>query len=492
MTRDAPLEPLAPTPLSPEDLTFWYADQPRQRTTMAMLMLLDRRPDPKRLRAAAARAVEAVPRLRQRIVDAPFDLALPRWEEDSTFDLDFHVRRYALAGGDADENESERLFRTLGPIYERPFERTRPLWELIEIDRPGDLSAIFFRLHHAVADGVGGNTILAALTDAVRDGEPLPPAKVSGPGAWPEQSLGAQLVGAIGRRVLEDAARAGVLARALLHGLRHPSVWIRVAEVLGDMARELRPTAPSPLRGFGRARHLAGISLPFAPLREARTILGDKTIDLLLAGVADAMGRWYAARGLRDVKELRTLVPINLRPREEQGLTAGLGNRATGIVIRLPIGGGGSVRQRVDEIHKIVEEAKARPSLEAMPAISGALTALPRPLFRALSLGASSAIDLVVTNVPGIPVTRFLAGAEITAAYPFAPIGPHSPLSVALYGYRDRLFIGLDADGALLPDPAAFTGLLYEAFTALELGAREEAARRSARTARRRSKSSSA
>ena len=66
---------------------------------MAMLLLLDRRPDPERLRAAVARMVEAVPRLRQRVVDAPFDLALPRWEDDPTFDLDFHVRRYALADG---------------------------------------------------------------------------------------------------------------------------------------------------------------------------------------------------------------------------------------------------------------------------------------------------------------------------------------------------------------------------------------------------------
>ena len=65
---------LQSAPLSAEDLSFWYSDQPRQRTTMAMLMLLDRRPDPERLAGAATRMVEAVPRLRQRVVDSPFDL----------------------------------------------------------------------------------------------------------------------------------------------------------------------------------------------------------------------------------------------------------------------------------------------------------------------------------------------------------------------------------------------------------------------------------
>lgn len=97
---EEPPKGLASEPLSGEDLVFWWGDQPRQRTTMALLLLLDRRPHSSRLRAAAERAVAAVPRLRQRVVDAPFDLARPRWEEDPTFDLDFHVRRYALSNED--------------------------------------------------------------------------------------------------------------------------------------------------------------------------------------------------------------------------------------------------------------------------------------------------------------------------------------------------------------------------------------------------------
>ena len=151
--------------LTPEDLNWWYGDQPRQRNTMAMLMLLDRPPDPEHLRASALRAVEMVPRLGQRVVDAPFDLALPRWQTDPTFDLEFHLRRYSLHAGVTPENELAELFHSLGPIYERPFDRARPLWELIEIDRPEGRSALFFRLHHSVADGVGANAVVGALTD---------------------------------------------------------------------------------------------------------------------------------------------------------------------------------------------------------------------------------------------------------------------------------------------------------------------------------------
>lgn len=47
--------PIAGSPLSAADLSFGYADQPRQRTTMGMLLLLDRAPDARRLEAAAWR-----------------------------------------------------------------------------------------------------------------------------------------------------------------------------------------------------------------------------------------------------------------------------------------------------------------------------------------------------------------------------------------------------------------------------------------------------
>ena len=140
-----------------------------------MLMVLDRAADASRLRSAFERAVTAVPRLAQRVADAPLDLTLPHWEFDPTFDLDYHVRRHVLSGcADMDE-----LFREIRPVYETPFDRSRPLWEARIYDGLGanGHSALFFKLHHAMADGVGGNAIFAALTDAERDPAEQPRAR---------------------------------------------------------------------------------------------------------------------------------------------------------------------------------------------------------------------------------------------------------------------------------------------------------------------------
>ena len=40
-------------------------------------------------------------------------------------------------------------------------------------------------------------------------------------------------------------------------------------------------------------------------------------------------------------------------------------------------------------------------------------------------------------------------------------------MSVALYGYRDQLYIGLDADGTAMPELDGFSGMLANAFDEL-------------------------
>ncbi len=455
-------------PLSAEDLSFWYADQPRQRTTMPMLLLLDRRPSSEHLRASVQRALRMVPRLRQRVVDAPFDLARPRWEDDPAFDPDFHVRRYALSHEDGQPAHADLddLFRTLGPIYERPFDRSRPLWELIELDGPGEGASVFFRLHHAVADGVGGNAILAALTDDRADA-PIAPADPPGPpGHWEDPPLSSRLGEALRRRFREDAAARRAVLRAGWTALSQPSSLLRGLHAVRSVVEDARDVVESPLKDFGPSRHLGGIDLPFDQLRSARDALGGKMIDVLLTGVAGAIGAWHEAHGYRDVEEVRTLVPINLRPRSDQGLTAATGNRATGISVKLPIAERDPIA-RFHEIHRRVAERKADPAVELLPTLAEVLATLPRPLLRALSYAGSQSINLIVTNVPGIMQPRYLAGARITAGYPFAPVAPHCPVSVALYGYDGRLYVGIDADGSAMPDLADFRDTLAQSFEEL-------------------------
>jgi hypothetical protein len=52
-----------------------------------------------------------------------------------------------------------------------------------------------------------------------------------------------------------------------------------------------------------------------------------------------------------------------------------------------------------------------------------------------------------------------------------APVALKSPASIALYGYRDRLFIGIDADETVMPDVEGFERMILDAFEELRAGA---------------------
>src|SRR3982750_3202605 len=111
--------------MSDAEALMWALEQdPVLRSTFSNVTFFDRPPDHARFKARMARAVRLVPRLRQRVVDAPGGMAAPEWVDDPLFDLDFHVRRVAVAapGG-------EREVLDLAAVLSGdPFDRARPLW----------------------------------------------------------------------------------------------------------------------------------------------------------------------------------------------------------------------------------------------------------------------------------------------------------------------------------------------------------------------------
>jgi len=463
------------TRLSGEDLTFWWADSPMQPTTMAMLLLLDRMPDWGRLRHAIERAVAAVPRLRQHVLDAPLDLTLPRWVEDRTFDLDYHVRRHALGG----TRDLDELFREIAPAYETPFDRSRPLWEARVYEGLEDgAAAVFFKLHHAVADGVGANAIFAAMTDWDAEGDGI---RTNGGAEVPKGSwghtdgIGRRIAEALRDRVRLEVERAAGVVKVVTDTLRHPSHVPQALAALRSMAEVVRFDSHSPLKereAFGRSRRLTGVDLPFEDVRRIRHALGGSMIDVILSIMVRAIGRWHREQGFEDVHELMTLVPVNLRRPDQWTEQAAVGNVATGLLLPLPIHMHNPLAT-FWEVRRRVQAAKADPAAGATPILAEVLSVFGRQFVRWMGEMTFGAVDFIVTNVPGILATRWLAGAEIVAAYPFAPVALKSPASVALYGYRDRLFIGIDADQTVMPDVGAFRTWIIEAFEELAAVARD-------------------
>jgi len=474
--------PPATTRLSGEDLSFWWLDSPIQPTTMAMLMLLDGTPDHRVLRRAFVRTLAAASKLRERVADAPLGLTLPHWEIDPTFDLDYHVRRRSLPG----TRGLEDLFQEVSHDYEAAFDRSRPLWEAYVYDDIGreHRSALFFKLHHAVADGVGANAIFASLTDAERNATAEELTALNGraylsnsirPAPWgPQPSFGSRLLDAARDRVALDLERIGSLATAVKDAMLHPTRIARGVTALRSIAESVRFDSHSPFRSTcGRTRKLATCTLPFTEVRRVKQELQCSMLDLVLTVMARAMGKWYESRGARDVSELLTLVPVAKPDPEGRSAAAVVGNVANGILVRLPIRIADPLLA-FQEIRVRMYRKRADPAAEVSPTIADVLSVLPRQFVTWMAEATFSNVDFIVTNTPGILTPRYLAGTEILAAYPFAPVAKNSPASIAFYGYRDQLHIGIDADATILPETDAFGAMIRESFEDLRAASAEE------------------
>ena len=132
---------------------------PRMRSTVVALAVLDSSPDWDRLRTRLERLTHFVPTLRMRPLYGLFGFSAPRLALDPDFDIDVHVHRYRLPDGSG-WNEVLADVRRMSLT---DFDRNRALWEAVLIEGLPDGGAAFaLKLHHSIADGQA--TVMMALS----------------------------------------------------------------------------------------------------------------------------------------------------------------------------------------------------------------------------------------------------------------------------------------------------------------------------------------
>src|SRR4051812_34879750 len=110
-----------------------------------------------------------VPRYRHKLAFPPVETGRPVWIDDSSFNLEYHVRHTALPAPG-----SEAQLRALAArIHSQRLDRAKPLWEtwLVQGLEDGRF-ALISKTHHALVDGVSGVDLMTVLFDPT----PIPPA----------------------------------------------------------------------------------------------------------------------------------------------------------------------------------------------------------------------------------------------------------------------------------------------------------------------------
>lgn len=437
--------------MHPADAVLWSIEHdPVLRSTITAIGLFDKAPDWERLVARLEQAVIDVPRLGQRVVTTPFGLGPPRWVTDTQFDLSYHLRRVEAP----EPRDLSAVLAIAQPIAMAAFDRERPLWEFTVVEGLADgRAALIQKIHHSLTDGVGGVELALALLDD------RPDVPIDHPPAVRHPRPG-ELPGAVELLVRAFTEQVGGAAR-MVGSL--PGTALRVVPQLGELVpstwRLLKPIAApasTVLHGRSLTRRLGVLEVPVEDLRRAGKVAGGSINDAFLAAVVGGVSRYHTHHAV-NLEQIRITMPINLRADSDDFV----GNRFTPARFSAP----GDIEDPVERMKVIGALARAwqhEPAIEFSDGLAAALDLLPVPVTAAVFRAMLANVDMVCSNVPGIPMRSWIAGAEMIREYPFAPASG-AALSVTMMSHGETACIGVACDVAAVDDPALLCECLHEA-----------------------------
>lgn len=436
------------------------------------------------LQLLIAERLPLVPPFRWRLATVPLDLDYGYWVDDADFDLDFHVRELALPPGGADEKLAEQVAR----IFDRPLDRSRPLWEIYLIHGLADgRVAVMTKIHHAVIDGMSGAEILGSLLDLSPEGRE-PPSTFSDPPDVKPGELEMLARGLLGvprypLRLLRSIPRAlpnvsEVPSLGSIPGLgmagRLASGVQRLVGAGGTVVghRDLVPPRTSFNGRISAHRRFAFGQLSLDEVKQLKRHYECTVNDIVVSICAGAVRRWLLEHGELPEAPLVGQVPVSVRTERQQGT---YGNRILLMTAPLYTNEPDPVR-RLQRTHEALVEMKERH--RALPAelLQDANQFIPPALFSraaqltfALATGPGRpAWNLVVSNVPGPQVPLYLAGARLEANYPISVITDGMGLNITVMSYRGRLDFGIVGDREQMPDLWSLIGWLRDALEELK------------------------
>ena len=410
-------------PLSHEDLSILALENETVAGHTCKVILLDGAVDPGSLRTSITRRLPRAPMLSMRLGEID---GAPWWVPAPQVDMAAHVVTAPASGA-----EDEAGFRaTVAGIFAQHLDRSRPLWRIDVIPRrPGGGSALIWRIHHALADGMTAMRMASAVL-------------------WDEDPV-------TGPRTTRTRSRAPRAARTVPHH--------RLATLLAA-ARELpQPWLRSPFDGHIDARR--EVAFTTAGLEELHRVAaaadGATVNDAVLTVVAGGLRRWLEAHH-GHLGAVRVKVPVSLHapppPEPPPGPPAPgddharPGNRDSFFCLDLPLGSADPL-ERLEAIRRATVARKQGHDAQHLDAVMRELAHTPRlSRFAEHVLAHPRSFALNVSNVPGPRLPIRVLGVPVHSLYSLAEIGEHHALRVAVVSLAGTLNIGLVADPTLLAD----------------------------------------
>jgi len=397
----------------------------------------------------------AIPRFGLRVV-ADSRGSGHHWEDDENVDLDWHLQEVVLPHpGD------EQVLREFVSYWmSTPLDRDRPLWQTHLIQNYKQGSAVLWRLHHCIGDGIALMLVMLSLTDLGPD----PESEETNPlrALFSDNPPGPEEAKEYLQRVLPEAVKLLTLPGEAMGAI---SRWKRGGASVPAFGRlVLRPPDPrTPFRGsLGVAKRAAwSEAIGMDEIATVREGLGGTVNDVLTNAVAGGLRRYLESRGeLQTRLSIRVVVPVSLRPLEEM---YSLGNQFGLVFLSLPVGIV-DTKQRLAEIRKRMNKLKR--SFEPVVAmqIMAALGASPKNVQDLVAKIFGAKGTAVLTNVPGPRNRLYFAGRPVRDFIFWVPQAARLGMGISIMSYSGEVRIGLATDAGLVPDPEAVIAGMHQEF----------------------------
>jgi diacylglycerol O-acyltransferase / wax synthase len=379
------------------------------------------------------------------------------WVVDDKFDIDYHVRRSALASP-GDERELGIL---VSRLHSQNVDFTRPPWELHFIEGLEDgRFAIYMKIHHSLVDGYTGNKILerSMSTDPSLRDQPL------FFNVGPQKRTRSETPKASRNPIVSVLGGAVGGAQSLLNvGKALYNTQIRSDDEYGDIANSFQAPHSILNKHISRNRRFATQVYSFDRLKSIGAKHGATVNDVALAIIGGGLRAFLDQLGELPAKPLIAFLPVNIRPKDDVG-----GGNAVGTILATM---GTDIEDPVDRLKAITASTKAaKRQLQDMSQTE--VLAYTAGLMAPTALQLASAItgvrgplpftfNLCVSNVPGPRETLYLNGSRLEATYPVSIPMHGMALNITLESYADTMnfgFIGCRDAVPHLQRLAVYTG----------------------------------
>jgi WS/DGAT/MGAT family acyltransferase len=454
-----------PRQLSNADAVFISVESPNAPSHVAGLTILDPSSSSKfgfeRYLEILQERVELVARFKWKLFEPSLGLDRAYWVEDEDFDVADHVRRVAIPK----PGNRAALAELAGFLHAQPLDRSRPLWECWWIEGLEEKRiATLLKIHHSLMDGQSG----IGLSEILMDLSPEPVRDLQVPDEAEEPKPR--------RPTLWEVGRA-----ALANGLRRPGAFaIHSRRALqGGLGRALdappEPAAPSvPRLAFNgqlsRQRSFAFASIPLSPLRDAKKHFDVTMNAVLLELVASSLRKGLIAHGDLPEEPVVGLCPVSLRQDGDQSFGNQISSMPVSLATNLEDAPG-----RLAAIHSSAEAAKRRlegGAFETLAALGECLVPGVLRMLTRVAHGFPSLLplpaNLVISNVRGLPVPLYQAGARVEELYPISMLQVANGMNVTAVSHGDQVDFGFLVDSNLVRDPWIYANGIHAALRELE------------------------